>query len=116
MKHAVLVFSAVFAAIMISGCRVRDLDVVSISAPEVRNAACSNVVAAALLRLPGREHLAVQSIDYSTGTIVVRYDSMKVGTKNLEDAIAEAGFAAGPFPANQDAAKKLPPECRVVGN
>lgn len=104
------------AVIMISGCRVRDLEEVSISAPDVRNAACSNVVAAALMRLPGKEHLAIESIDYSTGTIRVRYDSMKLGTKNLEDAIAEAGFAAGPFPANQEAAKQLPPECRVVGN
>jgi len=116
MKRAVIFLSAVFASSLISGCRVRDLEVASLSAPEVRNAACSNVVAAALLRLPGREHLAIKSIDYSTGTIVVRYDSMKVGTKNLEDAIAQAGFPAGPFPANEEAAKQLPPECRDVGN
>ena len=90
--------------------------VATLTAPEVRNAACSNVVATALMKLPGREMLVIQSIDYSTGSIVVRYDSMKVGTKNLEDAIAQAGFAAGPFPANKEAADKLPPECRVVGD
>ena len=31
----------------------------------------------------------------------------------IEDAIAQAGFAAGPFPANEEAASKLPPECRA---
>lgn len=90
--------------------------VATLTAPEVRNAACSNVVEAALMKLPGHEMLVLQSIDYSTGSIVVSYDSMKVGTKNLEDAIAQAGFAAGPFPANKEAAAKLPPECRVVGD
>ncbi len=116
MKHSMLFMSVFLAASLLAGCRVSHEKVATITAPDVRNAACSNVVEAALRKLPGHERLAIQSIDYSTGTIVVRYDSMKVGTKNLEDAIAQAGFAAGPFPANKEAAAKLPPECRVVGD
>ena len=112
MKHSLLFILAFLVASALSGCRVSDTKVATLVAPEVRNSACSNIVASALMSLPGNDILQIESIDYSTGSIVVRYDSMKVGTKNLEDAIAQAGFAAGPFPANKEAAAKLPPECR----
>jgi Copper chaperone len=106
---------AVLAAISLSaaGCRVKDVKTAEISAPAVRNAACESIVDAALKKLPGKEFLAIKSLDYSTGKIVVQYDSMKVGVRNLEEAIASAGFAAGPFPADKAAEAKLPPECRA---
>ncbi len=116
MKHSTLFILALLAALVLSGCRVSDTKVATLVAPGVRNTACSNIVAAALMSLPGSDILKIESIDYSTGSIVVRYDSMKVGTKNLEDTIAQAGFAAGPFPANKEAAAKLPPECGVQGD
>lgn len=116
MKHSMLFILAFLVGSFLSSCRVSDTKVATLVAPDVRNAACSNVVEAALMKLPGNEILKIESIDYSTGSIVVRYDSMKVGTKNLEDAIAQAGFAAGPFPANKEAAAKLPPECSVQGD
>lgn len=103
-------------AALVAGCRTKDVREATIVAPDVRNEACERVVLQALQALPGREHLEIVSVDFATGTLVVRYDSMKVGTKNLEDAIAQAGFAAGPFPANPEAAAKLPPECRVAGD
>ncbi len=112
MKHSLLFTLAFLVSSVLSGCRVSDTKVATLVAPDVRNAACSNVVASALMSLPGGDILKIESIDFATGSIVVRYDSMKVGTKNMEDAIAQAGFAAGPFPANKEAAAKLPPECR----
>lgn len=114
MKSVVLLFPLLLAAMIFSGCRVRDVKTVTLVAPEVRNAACSNVVAKALYALPGSKYLEIESVDYATGAITLRYDSMKVGTKNLEDAIAQAGFAAGPFPANPEAVAKLPAGCRDV--
>lgn len=116
MKFALPFFSAVLTAVVLSGCRVRDIERATLTAPGVCNEACAKIAEAAIRKLPGNDKLAIESIDYATGKIVVRYDSMKVGTKNLEYAIAEAGFAAGPFPANAEAAAKLPPECRVVEN
>jgi len=116
MKAALLLIPLFLAATLPTGCRVRHIKTTTVLAPDVRNPACSNVVDAALRTLPGREHLRIESIDYATGAITVRYDSMKVGTKNLEAAIAEAGFAAGPFPANPEAAARLPPECRDVAD
>lgn len=114
MKSAPFLFSLFLAAAVCAGCRVRHVKTTTVTAPQVRNAACSNVVAKALKALPGKEYLHIESIDYTTGEITLRYDSMKVGTKNLEDAIAQAGFSAGPFPANPEAVAKLPQECRDV--
>lgn len=116
MKSVARLFPLLIAAMIFSGCRVRHVKTATVMAPEVRNAACSNVVAKALHALPGSESLRIESIDYTTGAITLRYDSMKVGTKNLEDAIAQAGFAAGPFPANPEAVAKLPAECRDVAD
>ena len=42
----------------------------------------------------GERCLLVLSMNFETGTMKVRYDSMKVGTKNLVDALAKAGFEA----------------------
>ena len=117
MKSVVALFLQIaVAALLSTGCRVRDVREATIVAPDVRNEACRQVVFKALKALPGSDSLVIVSADFATGALVVRYDSMKVGTKNLEDAIAQAGFAAGPFPANPEAASKLPPECRVAGD
>ena len=117
MKSTAALFTlTLLTAILFAGCRVGDIREATIIAPGVRNAACQEVVLKALKALPGKNDLTIVSADFATGTLVVRYDSMKVGTKNLEDAIAQAGFAAGPFPANPEAASKLPPECRVAGD
>lgn len=103
----------------VAGCRFEHVKEATVVAPEVRNAACLQVVSNALAELRVRDRVdlpEVVSADFSTGAIVIRYDSMEMGTKNLEDAIAGAGFAAGPFPANKEAAAKLPAGCRGVAD
>ena len=114
--------AAATAAAMAAGCRVRDVRTATIRVDGLRNEACSNVVAAALARLPDSRFsndrndpetcLRIEKIDYATGDLTVRYDSMKVGVRNLEDAIARAGFGTPTFPADEAARAKLPPECR----
>ena len=113
---------AAAAALAAAGCRVRDVRTATIRVPGLRNDACSNRVAAALARLPDSRLtndrndpemcLRIEKIDYGTGDLTVRYDSMKVGIRNLEDAIAGAGFDTPTFPADEAARAKLPPECR----
>ena len=94
----------------------------TVRVPGLRNEACSNRIVAALATLPdsrfsndrndaGRS-LRIEKIDYATGDLTVRYDSMKVGVRNLEDAIARAGFDTPTFPADEAARAKLPAECR----
>ncbi len=119
MKRASL-FLLVLAAAA-AGCRVRDVRTATIRVPALRNAACSNEIAKALSRLPDSRFtsdrddpemsLKIEKIDYATGDLTVRYDSMKVGVRNLEDAIARAGFDTPTFPADAAAREKLPAAC-----
>ena len=97
----VVLFAA--AALLAGGCRVRDVRTVELRVPGVADEASLAKARAALRTLPdsrlsnetgnadrGRDGRA----DFATGTLKVRYDSMKVGTKNLVDALAKAGFEA----------------------
>ena len=105
-----------------AGCRVRDVRTATIRVPGLRNEACSNEIAKALSRLPDTRLaddrndtemcLRIEAVDFATGDLTVRYDSMRVGVRNLEDAIAGAGFDTPTFPANEAARAKLPPACR----
>ena len=114
---------AAAAAVAAAGCRVRDVRTTTIRVPGLRNEACSNRIASALARLPDSRYtndrdntemcLRIEKVDFATGDLTVRYDSMKVGVRNLEDAIARAGFDTPTFPADAAAREKLPPECRA---
>ena len=114
---------AAAAAVAAAGCRVRDVRTTTIRVPGLRNEACSNRIAKALARLPDSRYTndrndtemcpRIEKVDFATGDLTVRYDSMKVGVRNLEDAIARAGFDTPTFPADAAAREKLPPECRA---
>lgn len=106
------------AALCAGGCRVRDVRTAELRVPDVSNEARLRVAEAALARLPrSRLHdgkadedcLKVLGMNFETGVMTVRYDSMKVGTKNLEAALSDAGFETPTFPANEEARKRLPP-------
>jgi len=92
------------AALAAGGCRVRDVRTVELRVPGVADEAALAKARAALGALPdsrlsnrsGEDEkcFAILSADFAAGTMKVRYDSMKVGTKNLVDALAKAGFEA----------------------
>jgi hypothetical protein len=52
------------------------------------------------------------AVDLTNRTLRVRYDSLKMSLKNIEFAIADAGFEANNTPASASAAAQLPAECR----
>ena len=118
----ILPLLALAALAVAGGCRVRDVRTATIRVAGLRNEACSNEIAKALARLPDSRYpndrndaemcLRIEAIDYATGDLTVRYDSMKVGVRNLEDAIARAGFDTPTFPADGTARDRLPPACR----
>jgi len=106
------------AALCAGGCRVRDVRTAELRVPDVSNEARLRVAESALAKLPrsrlkndrgDEDCLKVLSMDFKTGVMTVRYDSMKVGTKNLEAALADAGFETPTFPANEEARRRLPP-------
>ena len=97
---AVLLAAAALAA---GGCRVRDVRTVELRVPGVSDDAALAKARAALRSLPdsrlsNRTGDAGKCLDvgadFATVTLTVRYDSMKVGTKNLIDALSRAGFEA----------------------
>jgi len=92
----------VFIIVLFTGCRVKDVRTAAITAPAVTNETALAAVEASLRTLPGAEYLQILGCDFATGTITLRYDSMRAGLKNLEHAAALAGFACGPFPAGGD--------------
>ena len=98
-------------ALVTASCRTKDVRTVLIYVPEMRNIACSEIVVRAVSRCIGVVTSKVE-VDLSRRTVTVSYDSLVTALKNLEFAIAEAGFQANEIPAKEDAARNLPPECR----
>lgn len=82
----------------------------SLVCPQVHNAACEARVRTALV---GTDGVLPESIVVGTGRVTVTYDSMKVAIKNLECAVAGAGFDAGDIAADTEARKALPADCRL---
>ena len=94
-------------------CRTKDIRTVLVYVPEMKNVACSEIVARAISKSTGVDASKTR-VDLSTRTVTVTYDSLVTALKNIEFSIAEAGFQANEVPAKEDAAKALPPECRLM--
>lgn len=94
-RYAALV---ILAASAIAGCRRTDVRDFEIKVPELTRANASMYVNA-LMAYDGIKDVAKLDknsivVDEAARTIKVKYDSMKVAKKNLEMAIALAGFEA----------------------
>lgn len=100
-KAATIARTALFAAavaVAMCGCRRTDVRTFDISVPALTRDNSAKVVGA-LMGFEGVSDVAKLQkntivIDESTHTIKVKYDSMKVAKKNLEMAIAQAGYEA----------------------
>ena len=89
----------------------------------MQNHACVLVVSNALKQVPGLLRTRT-TFDVPGRTVAVTYDSLALARKNIEFAIAEAGFSTeevvttsrgtvtNRIPADPEAVKKLPAECR----
>ena len=100
-------------ALVAVSCRTKDIRTVLVYVPEMKNAACGEIVMRAVSKCVGVDTSKTR-VDLMKRTVTVTYDSLFTALKNVEFAIAEAGFQANEVPAKEDAAKALPPECRVV--
>ncbi len=93
----------------VAGCRQVDIRTKTIPVTQMKNAACEKLITTALAKTDG---VFVDKISVGPGQVTVTYDSMKVGLRNLEFVIAEAGFDAGTTPADPKARAALTAECR----
>ena len=100
---------AVLVLLGLGACRKQDLRTVVIKVPGMNNSACTKIIQDAFLHQPG-----IQSIrpDFQQRQLVITYNSMVLALKNLEFAIAKAGFDANDIKAFTNAVAALPPECR----
>lgn len=99
------------AGVGLCSCRQQDLRTFKIRVPEMHNAACAEVVGRALARVNGVQQESIR-IDVGDRSVTLTYDSMVLSLKNIEYAIAQAGFTANDIPADAEARAALPPECR----
>jgi len=102
-------------AVIGAACRMQDMREVQIRVPGMRCERCAQQVTDALRKLEGVRLDSVEA-DGEQGLVFLRYDSMRVARKNLEHAIADAGFDVDtkplPLPANAAAREALPEACR----
>ncbi|MGN0844508.1 MAG: hypothetical protein ACI4QT_04720 [Kiritimatiellia bacterium] len=97
-----------------AGCRVRDVREVTLPVAGLRSAEDGAKIEQVLRLLPdgpltnkaGDTNLCLKVLhaDPVAGTVRIRYDSMKVGTMNLEYALSEAGYGTEHFPAKRKSA------------
>lgn len=106
----VRVFALVTGVLLVVSCRRHDLRTVRIDVPEMHNEACAELVKKALSRVENVKY-AKTEVDLEKRRVIVTYESLKLSLKNVEFAIAKAGFDANDIPADPKALKALPPEC-----
>jgi len=117
-KLSLVLVGLIIVVTCATSCRQKDVRSVRIHVPGMKNTLCAEIIQQKLREYTQRQGMAdalvLDSVqfDLSARTVTIQYESMKLGFKNIEHLIAEAGFAANEIPANADAAAKLPPECR----
>lgn len=97
----------VVVALFAGACRQKDVRIHVIHVPEMNNEACRQKVEEALRPLPG----ILAQPTFSNRAVIVKYESLAIAHKNMEIAIAEAGFTANDVAAKKEAQAKLPKEC-----
>jgi len=92
---AVLVLTA--ALLLGTSCRQYDIRTRTIDVPGMQTQEDVKTVSQALSKIDGIKSVGV---DISKHRISVEYDSMRLAMKNIEFAIAEAGYDANDVPAS----------------
>ena len=107
MKKTMMMFAlALFAC---AGCRQKDVRDFTVDVPALvqeKEAEVSGALRAALVACSGVEMASLQ-FDAANHRVTLKYDSMQTAKKNIEMAIAKAGYAAnGVTPESVDAKAK----------
>jgi len=92
-------------------CRKQDVRIARIHVPQMSGQACADRVVSVVRRVPGVQADMI-TIDRERRDVSVPYDSIKLSLKNIEYALAKAGFQANNIPADEKARAALPESCR----
>jgi copper chaperone CopZ len=83
-----------------------DLDI-----PAMKTEACAKQVSGSLQGL-GENSIVSITTNLESRSLVVIFDNVRLGRRNIEVAVRHAGFAVNDLPADEEMRAKLPPECR----
>jgi copper chaperone CopZ len=103
----------VLAGAAVVSCRRQDVRGLVLQIPEMKNEACVEWITQRLRNVPGVRGDSIQA-DRAGRSVTVRYDSLILSRKNIEFAVAEAGFAANGVPAKPEAVAALPAACTAA--
>ena len=95
-----------------AGCFRNTVSKIELKIPAMKTEACSQAVQAAIVRLGGEGAIQDIAPDLGTQTIWVTYDNVRLGRRNIEVAVRNAGFTVNDLPADPEARDKLSAECR----
>ena len=97
------------ALLLTGGCFRENVQTLTVDVPSMRTPACADIVREAL---EGGEHIQAVRVDLEARQVEVVFNSLYTAHKNIEQAIAEAGFDANAIPADPEARDSLPKPCR----
>lgn len=94
-----------------AGCFRNTVSEIELKIPAMKTEACAQAVQGAIGRLGDGVVLDVR-FDLAARTAWVKYDNVRLGRRNIEVAVRNAGFSVNDLSANEEARAKLPPEWR----
>ncbi len=93
------------------GCRKQDIRIARIHVPQMSGQVCVDRAVSVVRRVPGVQTDMI-TVDRERRDITAPYDSIRLSLKNIEYALAKAGFQANDIPADEKARAALPESCR----
>lgn len=113
MKKIWIVYLGVGIALILSaGCFRNSVSKIELKIPAMKTEACSQEVQAAIGRLGGEGAISDIAPNLESQTVWVTFDNVRLGRRNIEVVVRNAGFAVNDLPADEEARAKLPAECR----
>lgn len=100
--------------LLATGCYRPAERTITVAVPQMKSQDCANRITEVFrIGRPDKVDGIVAVVpNVAAKTVDVTFESLKLSIKNVEFAIASAGFDANDIPANAEARAKLPVDCR----
>lgn len=106
-RASIAVLLSALVAVGLCSCRRSDYRVHRIYVPGMTNEACAAAITSAILQINTLPNLGdviradAVTVNMQDRYVELHYDSMRLGLKNIEHQVADAGFAANDVPARR---------------
>ncbi|MCZ7591434.1 MAG: hypothetical protein M5U15_04425 [Kiritimatiellae bacterium] len=108
-KFRFLIVISCLVALAATGCFRQDHRTITISVPQLKSPECYAILQETL---KSAQDIESTRPNYDERTLDVSYNALKLGIKNIEFVISNAGFSANDTEAAPEARAKLPEGCR----